>query len=312
MKIKSVFLPAVSIAAFALATAPAFAWGDKGHEVVGLIADHYLEKSPALRKKVVDILAAQTDNLMASDTHNPVADNAVWADRYRDSDRNTTKVRYNQTHNWHFIDIEIKDADLDTACNHHPALPAGTPASAGDPKDCVTDKVEQFQAELSSAATPPAERLMALRFLLHFVGDLHQPLHASDDGDEGGNEKRAYSTEAGPSGDKLKSNNLHHHWDTSFVDDLGDSPQEIADDLVAKISNADVTEWSKGTPEEWANDTYEVAKRDAYGKLPQPNARGTYVVNASYISAADSDVAKQLQKAGVRLYVVLKRALGEN
>ena len=67
---------------------PAFAWGDEGHKVIALIAEHYLD--PAVRSKVAKLLAADTDTLTAHD----IASEATWADKYRDSDRNGTKIRY--------------------------------------------------------------------------------------------------------------------------------------------------------------------------------------------------------------------------
>ena len=105
---------------------PAFAWGDEGHEVIGLIADHYLE--PAVRKRVQAMLAGDATGLTAKD----IAHEAAWADKYRDSDRNTTKVRYEQTRNWHFVDLELAGADLEYApasAGRH--LAPGTPASLG-------------------------------------------------------------------------------------------------------------------------------------------------------------------------------------
>src|SRR5690349_3154473 len=86
----------------ALSTPAAFAWSDPGHEVVGLIADHYLK--PAVRQKVQAMLSGDTTGLAASTA---IEDEATWADKYRDSDRHTTKVRYNLTHEWHFVDVEI-------------------------------------------------------------------------------------------------------------------------------------------------------------------------------------------------------------
>jgi len=109
----------------------------------------------------------------------------TWADKYRDSDRDTTKIRYEATWRWHFVDTELAQPDLASACFDHPPLPAGVPASQGPPPACVVDKIDQFTAELSNPATGASERLLALKFLLHFVGDLHQPLHAADDHDAG-------------------------------------------------------------------------------------------------------------------------------
>jgi hypothetical protein len=65
----------------------------------------------------------------------------------------------------------------------------GTPASDGAADDCVIDKIQSFAAELANPATDLEEQIVALKFLLHFVGDMHEPLHASDDHDRGGNDK---------------------------------------------------------------------------------------------------------------------------
>ena len=89
------------------------------------------------------------------------------------------------------MDVELGQPDLVAACFGHPALPLGIPASKGPPQACVVDKINQFSAELGDPATAYSEQLVALKFLLHFVGDLHQPLHASDDHDSGGRRRGA-------------------------------------------------------------------------------------------------------------------------
>src|SRR5262245_51379216 len=107
------------------------AWGDEGHEIVGVIAYGFL--TPAVRTKVDALLAADHDGLTPPD----FVSRTTWADRFRDSDRTSTKIRYNATHNWHFVDTELDDGNVDAACNHHPALPAGTLASAGPDRKSV-------------------------------------------------------------------------------------------------------------------------------------------------------------------------------
>jgi hypothetical protein len=127
---------------------PAFAWGDEGHKVIALIAEHYLES--AVRSKVATLLAADTDTLTAHD----IASEATWADKYRDRDRNGTKIRYEATWRWHFVDVELAQPDLVAACFGHPALPPGIPASKGPPQACVVDKINQFSAELGDPGPP--------------------------------------------------------------------------------------------------------------------------------------------------------------
>jgi hypothetical protein len=106
-------------------------------------------------------------------TDHDIASEATWADKYRDSDRYTTKIRHQATRLWHFVDIELDEPNLASACFGHPPLPSGIPASKGPPRACVVDKVDQFAAELANPSTAASERLLALKFLLHFVGDLH-------------------------------------------------------------------------------------------------------------------------------------------
>ena len=284
------------LAASAIST-NAMAWGDEGHEIVGLIASHYLK--PTVMAKVTQLLETDPTQLTATD----IEHEATWADKYRDSDRNTTKVRYNLTHNWHFVDIEIHGGNLDKACFRHPA-PSPTGASNGPANDCVVDKINEFASELKAPGTSAAERRLDLQFLLHFVGDVHQPLHASDDHDQGGNAKLV--TAAGEQDGKL-----HGYWDTQFVQRLGTDPTIVANSLIARISAADEVAWAKGRAADWAQEAYQLSVSQVYATLPAPGPSGVYALPASYVTNASQVVAQQLSKAGVRLASVLNAALGQ-
>jgi hypothetical protein len=273
----------------------AHAWGDDGHKVVALIAQSFLDAD--VRKRVNALLAADTDSLTAHE----IASAATWADKLRDANTNGARQKTSQ---WHFVDIEITAPDLDAACFNHPAIPRGTAASDGPAADCVVDKIEEFAAELANPATDPEEQLVALKFLLHFVGDMHQPLHSSDDNDRGGNNKKV-------SASGFRAGNLHHFWDTEFVDQLETDPQAIASDLIGHISRDQTSTWQAGTAADWAREAFKVAKDDAYGQLPEPSARGTYRLTDEYLTTATADVALQLSKAGVRLASILNKALGK-
>lgn len=286
----------------ALPAQQALAWGDLGHEVVADVANHYL--SDKVRARVSQLLAEDNSGLVPQD----IADEATWADHYRDSQRGAPPpTHYDQTHNWHFVNIEVGSdpaTSLAQSCHNFPSLPASQPASAGPTDDCVVTKITQFAAELKNPATAEPERVMALQFLLHLVGDLHQPLHVADAGDQGGNQKQAH-------GPGLRSGSLHHHWDTSFVEALGSDPQQIADKLVAGISPAQVRQWQQGGPRDWALEGFQLASRDAY-HLPPPEPgrkHPTYELDQPYIDAAEADVQLQLSRAGVRLAGILEGAL---
>jgi hypothetical protein len=267
--------------------AAAFSWGDEGHEIVALIALHYLE--PRVRTRVEAILATDPTGLTRG---TGMAAEAVWADKFRDSDRNTTGERYRQTRSWHYIDLELDAPRLDAACFGRPPLPKGTPASQGPADDRIVDKIVQFRAELRGRAGPD-ERRLALQYLLHFVGDIHQPLHATDHHDHGGNEVRIDLPGHRPG-------NLHQYWDTVVVELLGNRSGEVADALIAGLTPRQCRQLSSGSPADWARESFEVGKVHTYGKLP---------IDPAYEADAKQTAALQLQRAGLRLARLLNDSL---
>lgn len=280
-----------------LAPRSAGAWGDEGHRIVARIAERYLE--PAVRARVEALLAGDDTGLLADTS---IASEATWADRYRDSDRNAARVRYEQTYRWHFIDLDLQRPDLDQACFGRPSVPESLPASEGPARDCIVDKIDQFRAELASRNTSVQERRRALQFLLHLVGDLHQPLHACTDHDHGGNQ-----THVSAPGEREGS--LHAYWDVEFVRRLGMDPDTVAQALILRIRPGDLSDWRRGRPDDWALESHEVARGIAYGRLPHRRYRGRYRLSDSYLAAATAAAATQLSRAGVRLALVLNSAL---
>jgi len=269
----------------------AFAWGDLGHEVTALIAYRHL--SPAARAALDAMLASDADTLTAGD----FSSRATWADKYRNAHRETAA--------WHFVDIEIDQPDLVGACFGFPTLPPGGQGASQDPaQDCVVNKIDEFAAELKNPSTPAAERILALKFLIHFIGDLHQPLHAADHHDRGGNC-------IGLSSPQGAQNNLHAYWDVSVVNALGQSARQIADRLDGRLSAADIKVWTQGSARSWALDTFEVGRRDAYAlpSMPTCDNGGSLALSPDYQRQAEKDAATQLLKAAVRLAAVLNATL---
>jgi nuclease S1 len=287
----------LSLSLLAVAPRPAAAWGDDGHMVVALIAQNYL--TPAVRTRINALLAADTDSL----TKHDFASAATWADKYRDVDNRHD--HYQETQQWHFVDIEINNPDLNAACFGRPALPPGTLASNGPPKTCAVDKINQFVAELAAPGIDLEEQIMALKFVLHFVGDMHQPLHASDNHDRGGNDLKVEAVGF----PHHSRDELHGYWDTQFVDALDKPVPALATKLLAQITPNQVSMWSHGTPDDWAMETFAVSQHDAYGNPPIAGA-GLHRLDAAYVARAEADVAQQLSKAGVRLATLLNKALG--
>jgi hypothetical protein len=144
-------------------------------------------------------------------------------------------------------------------------------------------------------------RAEALRFLIHFVGDETQPLHCSDNHDRGGNEVGVILNG--------QRTNLHAVWDTAVVEALGDDPAKVAAQLSAKITPAEQTAWSTGTPASWANECWTLAKREVYADL-RGNG-GTFapiVLPRDYAAKKSAIAAEQLERAGVRMAAILNTA----
>jgi S1/P1 Nuclease len=240
------------LAALLLTIVRAYAWGDDGHKTVALIAEQFLD--PAVKKKITAMLAADPDSLTPHD----FASAATWADKCRDS--NNRRDHYAQTQNWHFIDLEINDPDIKAACFGRAPLPAGTLASNGPAKAYIVDKINHFAAELKDPKTGFEERLFALKFLLHFVGDLHQPLHTADNNHRGGNRVKVHVGS--------KDVSLHGVWDAQLVWANAKKPADLARDLLMQITTAQAASWRAGTPEEWAWEAFAMAQEDAYGDPP--------------------------------------------
>jgi|GEM_PF-1813005 hypothetical protein len=274
----------------ATAPRPALAWGDEAHEIVALVAEHYLD--PAVHDQVMALLAADTDKL----TKHDIASEATWADRYRDSDAKTTKKRYNATFWWHLV-------YTGQPCTGRSDAPRGINASTGPAKDCVVTKINQFAAELAEPSTTPKERLAALKFLLNLVADVNDPLRASDN--QGANAMKVTA-------DGLKPGTLARYWQYEFVARNGTDAHAVAEQWIAAITDTESRAWQAGAPENWAQQGYELARDQVYGKLPPPDAKGVYHLDAAYVDNGTSVVALQLHKAGLRLAKILNKALAKS
>ena len=256
----------VALAALFASGVTALAWGPEGHSLVARIAD--VQLTPAARARVAAILAPGQS----------MASIASWADEVRRSRPETA--------NWHFIDIPIDQPHLDMARDC--------------PKDdCVIGKIADLRKTLMDPATPPGQQREALMFLVHFIGDMHQPLHCSDNRDRGGNGVRVVFHE--------RQTNLHSVWDSGLLGRLAP-----ADQLFPALSEESLRrkkKWSKGTVEQWAEQSHHAAQKVTYGRLPKV-APGTPVpLDAQYEKIADPLIREQLEKAGARLARVLNETL---
>lgn len=295
---------------------PAAAFGDAGHQAIALVAQAHLD--PRAAREIERLLALDRNGYTMRDgrsTSDSFARQSTWADYDRDAQRALGRSPQ-QTHGytWHFANIALRDGSLEAACFGFRALDAAVRASDGPDPDCIVNKVEQFAAELASPTVPDDEKLIALKYLLHLVGDMHQPLHVSDDFDRGGNAKLA-AVEGGLPAP------LHLHWDTTFVEAIGatsgarrTNPRTIVAAL-REPGAVDQARWlGKPQVRAWAIESFQVAKDHVYGRLPLPEATGdaiVYRLDARYAANAASVVAEQISKAGYRLAAILNDALAK-
>jgi hypothetical protein len=141
-----------------------------------------------------------------------------------------------------------------------------------------------------------------LRFLIHFVGDVHQPLHAADNRDKGGNATRVIL--------EGRRTNLHAVWDVDMVRALGRSPEGISAQLEREITPADMRMWQMGSGLNWAIESFRIASREIYAKLGGTGGTDAPIIlPREYPTEESATVRQQLEKAGVRLAWALNEAL---
>lgn len=160
---------------------------------------------------------------------------------------------------------------------------------------------------LASKAETDADRLIALKSLGHWVGDIHQPLHVSFGDDRGGNNISVSGQCSG---------NLHATWDNCLVQSaVGPDASDAATDLLSAISPETRTRWAASEPRDWANESFAVSEavKTEYCVLHGPSCDagvGSVSIGVNYLNVNEPVVKEQLQKAGVRLARILDTAFG--
>ncbi len=241
-------------------------WGPEGHRLVARIADSQL--TPAARDHVAAILAPGET----------LASLASWADEIRRTRRDTGP--------WHYIDIPIEQNHVDMTRDCAKS-------------DCVIAKIEDLRKVLEDPATQPVPRREALLFLVHFIGDMHQPLHSSDHHDQGGNEVHVVFHD--------RQTNLHSVWDSGLLGRMG--AEDVLFQDLARDAQHHAKKWDKGTVVQWAEQSHKAAQKVAYGKLPKVASGTPLPLDAGYEKLADAVIRVQIEKAGDRLAALLNAAL---
>ncbi|WP_168219347.1 S1/P1 nuclease [Limnoglobus roseus] len=272
-------------------TTPARAWGPDGHQIVARIAELHLSADAKAELAALLPDAGLSDSNHISDTRL-----ASFADFVR---HNSHFPQYAQSGPWHFVDIPISpDGPV-----------AYDPQKHCKDGQCVLEQIEGFQKVLADKTQPKKKRQEALVFLVHFVGDMSQPLHCATRNDRGGNDVKVHYL--GQSGNHL---NLHSVWDDNLVRENMASFDAIkaANQMNEAITDADVAEWQGKTTKDWMLESYELARTSAYRVTPNGEflaTTGTVNLGSDYVKANAKVAGSQLRKGGVRLAKVLNDAL---
>ena len=272
---------ALLFASVCVASTSVQTWSPQGHRLVALLATSHL--TPTARQDVSWLLGDAS-----------LADVAVWADRYLEGN--------NQTSFWHYVNIPLDAARYDRGrdCPSQPGVRAG---GRDRWRDCVVDRILYNQERLADTSLDRADRAIALKFLVHLIGDLHQPFHALGV-ERGGNGIPV--TVFGSATCRYDDGtpfpcNLHGVWDTALIAHRQLNDQQYLVELERQIKQRRWDTVASGSPAEWAMESH------AFGKAALLPPKG--VVDEAYCRAQISVIDERLALGGLRLAAWLNRSL---
>lgn len=262
---------------------PANAWWEYGHQTVAQIAQTNM--SAKAKANMRNLLRAAPLLDTPKCALNNISDASIWADCIKND-----SLRWGYAFSWHYQNVDIcKPFDLKSAC---------------EGGNCVSAQIDRNFALLRIKSLPAKLRLEALAFLVHFVGDLHQPMHAGDRSDRGGNDlKASYGI--------IPGHNLHSVWDGL----LAERSISAAPNLVRHYSDAQKAQMAGGTSEDWSREAWAVSRDIAYPRAldgdgcgPKPDKPVTF--DEEDVAHSREALRVQVQRAGLRLARLLEEALG--
>ena len=271
--------------AIVIATSSVIGWSGQGHRLVGLIAAERL--TPQGRAEVRRLLDGHT-----------LADVANWADTIRSDQQ--------QTYGWHFLNIppDASGYDRDRDCPRAAGVAEGSRSDRW--RDCVVDRILFWEQRLADVKLDRADRATALKFLVHFVGDLHQPFHTLGVG-RGGNDVNVRvfgDANCAEDGEKPFPCNLHAVWDSRLIARRNLDDRTYVARLQKLIVDKRLGSQPAGTPAKWAEQSWRLAKE----ALVTPGAN----IDEAYYQRNIAVIDVQIALAGVRLAAVLNRSLATN
>lgn len=282
MRLRLVFATAL----LTLAVSPAaLAWSALGHQMVGELAQRHI--SPAAQTQVDLLLAGEPDPTLAGV--------AAWADRLRDLE----PERFKATSRWHYVNTPPGQG-----CGYEPArdCPDG---------QCVIGAIEAQRRILADRSQPLEARRDALKFIVHFVGDVHQPMHANNRDDLGGNRYQvSLRTDLQPEAyarkhyvDGVMGTNLHSIWDYYILGTEGLSLQQYSDRLDALPWPPMPADGPQTGAEAWAGESCRLI--DARSVYPDGHK-----MDQSYLDEYRPLAEQRVRQAAWRLAQILDADLG--
>ena len=280
-------LLALSAALVLALPSPALAWWEYGHQTVARIA--LTQAAPQTRRAIRRLIAHSRDIGTPTCPIRSIEDASIWPDCIRG-----LKERFNYTYIWHYQDADIcAPFDLTAPCRDG---------------NCVSAQITRNAKLLADKTLPPRERLMALAFLVHFVGDLHQPLHAGSHNDQGGNKIQA---RYGIAGGKI---NLHGVWDGYLAERAISTPPGGAAGLLSGVSATERAAIASGTVADWSRESWQVSHDATYATAFADPCGATgqrATIDETKITTLIPIVRHQVLRGGLRLGTMLDAALAK-
>lgn len=269
----------VALLAGALVPTQLAAWGGFGHRTTAAIA--LANVKPETRAAIARLLRYEKELGTPECPLTTLEDAAVWADCIRG-----TRWRWGYTAAWHYRTTPI--------CEEY------RPFANCSGGNCVTAQIERSQRLLADESLPAPIRLEALAFMVHFVGDIHMPLHSGDKDDRGGNDR---VTDYGIVPDL----NLHSIWDGALAERAITSTEGP---MVRRYSVQERTDYGGGAPADWGRESWQIARDFVYptafdrspceGALPDETA-----LSQEDIVRAVPVAQQRIRQAGLRMAEML-------
>jgi hypothetical protein len=257
-------------------------WGQQGHR---LVADMAAKRLTPIARQNVDWLLDKR----------PLADIASWADEFR--------IDNNQTAWWHFMNVPpgASGYDRDRDCPRQRDVAAG--AYDDRWRDCIVDRLLYNQQRLADTTLDRADRAIALKYVVHFVGDLHQPFHTLGVG-RGGNDVEVTvfgSANCSNNPSTPRPCNLHSVWDSMLITHRGWNDQQWRTAMDQLIDKRGFEKSPLGTPADWANESFQTAKAALVSNKS--------TIDEAYYSKHIGVIEQRIAQAGVPLAALLNNSL---